>query len=59
MKRYARKKTRAELLDFASAGHTFFNYNSHHQNYEITLRAADHFLVEEGILEPDPLAGEF
>jgi acetyl esterase len=58
-KRYTRKKNQCELLDFASAGHTFFNYNSHQQNYEITLRCADHFLVDLGILEPDPLAGEF
>ena len=59
VKRYARKRNRCELIDFASAGHTFFNYNSHQQNYEITLRAADHFLVDLGILDPDPLAGEF
>lgn len=58
-KLYGKKKNRCELMDFQSGGHTFFNYNSHQQNYEITLRAADHFLVDLGLLEPDPLAGEF
>ncbi len=59
VKRYRRKKNHCELMEFENAGHTFFNYNSHEQNYEVTLRAADHFLVDLGILEPDPLAGEF
>jgi acetyl esterase/lipase len=58
-KRYAKKKNSCELMEFEGAGHTFFNYNSHQQNYEVTLRAADYFLVDLGILEPDPLAGEF
>lgn len=58
-KLYARKKNHCELIDFRSGGHTFFNFNSHHENYEITLRAADHFLVELGLLEPDPFDGEF
>lgn len=59
VKRYRRKKNRCELMEFRSAGHTFFNYNSHQENYEITMRAADHFLVDLDILEPDPLEGEF
>ena len=58
-KLYARKKNHCELIDFNSGGHTFFNYNSHQQNYEVTLRAADTFLVELGLLPPDPFAGEF
>jgi len=58
-KRYARKKNQCELMEFESAGHTFFNYNSHEQNYEVTLRRADYYLVELGILAPDPLADEF
>lgn len=58
-KRYSRKKNKCELMEFRSTGHTFFNYNSHQQNYEITLRAADSFLVDLGFLEPDPFAGEF
>ena len=55
-KRYRRKRNRCELMEFENAGHTFFNYNSDEKNYEITLRSSDHFLVELGILEPDPLA---
>jgi|TARA_B110000914_G_scaffold123436_1_gene107799 acetyl esterase len=55
-KRYRRKRNRCELMEFKNAGHTFFNYNSDEKNYEITVRSADHFLVELGILEPNPLA---
>ncbi len=55
-KRYRKKKNTCELMEFEKAGHTFFNFNSDERNYELTLRAADHFLVELGILEPDPLA---
>lgn len=55
-KRYRRKRNRCELMEFENAGHTFFNYNSDEKNYEITLRSSDSFLVELGILEPDPLA---
>lgn len=58
-RRYSRKKNRCEFMPFEAAGHTFFNYNSHQRNFEITTRAADYFLVELGLLEPDPLAGEF
>ena len=56
-KRYRRKRNRCELMEFENAGHTFFNYNSDETNYELTLRAADYFLVDLGLLEPDPLAG--
>ena len=55
-KLYRKRRNRCELMEFENAGHTFFNYNSDQANYEITLRCADHFLVELGILEPDPLA---
>ena len=58
-KLYSKKKNHCELMDFQSGGHTFFNYNSHQKNYEITLRAADYFLIELGLLEPDPLANEY
>lgn len=57
-KRYGKKKNRCELIEFEGAGHTFYNYNSHQQNYEVTLRSADAFLVSLDILEPDPLANE-
>ena len=58
-KKYGRKKNVCEFMPFEGAGHTFFNYNSHQRNFEITTRAADFFLVETGLLAPDPLAGEF
>lgn len=58
-KRYGKKKNSCELMEFEGAGHTFFNFNSHQQNYEVTLRSADAFLVDLGILEPDPLAGDY
>ncbi len=57
-KRYTKKKNSCELMEFEGAGHTFFNYNSHQQNYEITLRSADCFLVDLGLLKPDPLLGD-
>lgn len=56
-KRYRRKRNKCELMEFENAGHTFFNFNSDEKNYELTLRSADHFLVEQGLLAPDPLAG--
>lgn len=56
VRQYKRRRNRCELMEFEKAGHTFFNYNSDQANYEITLRAADHFLVDLGIIEPDPLA---
>lgn len=58
-KKYSRKKNKCDLIDFRGAGHTFFNFNSDERNYRITLRSADYFLVDQGFLEPDPLAGEF
>lgn len=57
VKKYRKRKNQCELMEFQNAGHTFFNFNSDEQNYELTLRATDHFLVGLGILEPDPLAG--
>ncbi|MDB4550160.1 prolyl oligopeptidase family serine peptidase, partial [Akkermansiaceae bacterium] len=55
-KRYRKKRNRCDLMEFENAGHTFFNFNSDEKNYEITLRSADHFLVDLGVIEPDPLA---
>ena len=55
-KRYRKRRNTCELMEFENAGHTFFNYNSDEKNYEITLRSSDQFLVNLGILEPDPLA---
>jgi acetyl esterase len=39
-----------ELIDFEGAGHSFFNFNVSHKNFELTISAADRFLVERGLL---------
>jgi acetyl esterase len=43
----------SELIDFERADHSFFNFNVNNKNFELTLSAADRFLVERGLLEPD------
>ncbi len=43
-----------ELIDFERADHSFFNFNVSHKNFELTIQVADRFLVERGLLEPDP-----
>ena len=45
-----------ELVEFENAEHSFFNFNVSELHYELTLKAADHFLVGLGLLEPDELA---
>lgn len=42
------------LIDFERAEHSFFNFNVSHQNFELTIGAADRFLVEQGLLPPEP-----
>ncbi len=42
-----------ELVDFVSADHSFFNFNVSHKNFELTVTAADRFLVERGLLPPE------
>ncbi len=42
-----------ELVDFEREDHSFFNFNVSHKNFELTLEAADRFLVAHGILAPD------
>jgi acetyl esterase len=44
---------RCQLLDFNGAEHSFFNFNVSHANFEMTIAAADRFLVEHGVLEQD------
>lgn len=41
-----------ELVDFERADHSFFNFNVSHKNFELTINAADRFLVEFGFLPP-------
>lgn len=57
MDRFCRKMrfwgNKCELIDFEQADHSFFNFNVSHRNFEATISAADRFLVDRGILEPD------
>ncbi len=42
-----------EIIDFERADHSFFNFNVSHKNFELTIGAADRFLVDHGLLPPD------
>ncbi len=42
-----------EIIDFERADHSFFNFNVSHKNFELSIRVADRFLVDRGLLEPD------
>ena len=42
-----------ELIDFERADHSFFNFNVSHKNFELTIGAADRFLVDRGLLPRD------
>ena len=45
-----------ELVDFVREDHSFFNFNVSQKNFELTIAAADRFLVDLGLLVPDELA---
>jgi acetyl esterase len=48
-----------ELVDFDRADHSFFNFNVSHLHFELTLEAADRFLIKHGLLDAgsgDPAA---
>ncbi|MGB6219705.1 alpha/beta hydrolase [Haloferula sp.] len=51
-----RKRNKVELIDFDKAEHSFFNFNVSELYYELTVKAADRFLVDHGILPQDELA---
>lgn len=44
---------KVELVDFEKADHSFFNFNVSHRFFELTIQAADRFLVDLGFLEPE------
>lgn len=48
------RRNNCKLLDFERADHSFFNFNVSHQHFELTVGAADRFLVDLGLLEPEP-----
>ena len=50
----SKKKNQCRLIEFEGQGHGFFNFNLSFERYEATLMAMDEFLVELGMIEPDP-----
>ncbi|QTN34123.1 alpha/beta hydrolase [Akkermansiaceae bacterium] len=48
------RRNKCTLLDFSGAEHSFFNFNVHHGNFEMTVSAADHFLTDLGVIPPAP-----
>ncbi|GAA5483538.1 hypothetical protein Hsar01_02772 [Haloferula sargassicola] len=48
------RKNRVDLVDYEKADHSFFNFNVSEFYYDLTIKAADHFLVDLGLLSPDP-----
>ncbi len=49
-KLYRRKKNKVTFVDFHGVGHTFFNYNSNREHYEMSLRCINQFLFEQGFI---------
>ncbi|MEI7912967.1 MAG: alpha/beta hydrolase fold domain-containing protein [Verrucomicrobiota bacterium] len=41
-----------ELMEYQRAEHSFFNFNVNQLDFDLTLAAADAFLVKHGLLEP-------
>ena len=52
-KMYRKKGNRCELVDFEGAGHTFFNFNTHTQLYQLALNSIDHYLCNLGFFSPE------
>lgn len=50
-----RRKNVVELVEFDRADHSFFNFNVSQTLFEVSLEAADRFLVKHGLLEPLPV----
>ncbi len=48
------RRNKCDLFDFTGADHSFFNFNVHHGNFEMTVSAADRFLTESRVLKPAP-----
>jgi acetyl esterase/lipase len=45
---------KCQVIDFERADHSFFNFNVSHVHFELTIGAADRFLVENGLLDDEP-----
>ena len=48
------RRNKIELLDFENGDHAFFNFNVSELYYEVSIKAADQFLVDLGLIEPAP-----
>ncbi len=48
-----------ELVHFERADHSFFNFNVSNKNFELSIGAADRFLVDRGLLLPEENAEVF
>jgi len=48
-----------ELVDFEREDHMFFNFNVNHRYFELTVEAADAFLVRQNLLDPRENADTF
>lgn len=52
------RRNKIELVEYENAEHSFFNFNVSELHYELTLNAADAFMVSNGLLDPAPETGE-
>ena len=52
------RRNKIEVVDFENAEHSFFNFNVSDLHYELSVGAADRFLVGLGILPPPPVIEE-
>lgn len=52
------RRNKVEVIDYENAEHSFFNFNVSELHYELTLHAADDFLVAHKLLEPAPVIEE-
>lgn len=52
------RRNKIELVDFENAEHSFFNFNVSDLHYELSVAAADRFLVDLGALPPPPVIEE-
>lgn len=48
------RRNQVELVDFENAEHSFFNFNVSGFHYELSVAAADRFLVDLKLLDPAP-----
>ena len=47
-----------ELVDFEREDHMFFNFNVNHRNFELTIEAAEAFMVRQNLLDAPQYASD-